>query len=64
MLFNIINNLNDNSGELFDPDLDEAVRRSFRRRLVYLKIIIYNIFKNEYSKYFIFTTILKSICKY
>ena len=27
MLFNIINNLNMH-GELFDPDLDEAIRRS------------------------------------
>ena len=28
VLFNIMNNLNDNSSELFDPDLDEAIRRS------------------------------------
>ena len=28
MLFNIMNNLNGNSDELFDPDLDEAIRRS------------------------------------
>ena len=28
MLFNIMNNLNNNDNELFDPDLDEAIRRS------------------------------------
>ena len=28
LLFNIMNNYNDNSSELFDPDLDEAIRRS------------------------------------
>ena len=28
MLFNIMNNLNNDSSEIFDPDLDEAIRRS------------------------------------